>query len=33
VRIGLDADNRSKQASFDDLLNRVDSAINDKGLL
>lgn len=33
VRIGLDTDNRNRQASFDDLLNRVDSAINEKGLL
>lgn len=33
VRIGLDADNRSKQATFDDLLNRIDTAVNEKGLL
>lgn len=33
VRIGLDSENRSKQASFDDLLNRIDTAVNEKGLL
>ncbi len=33
IRIGLDADNRSRQASFDDLLNRIDTAVNEKGLL
>lgn len=33
VRVGLDADNRSRQASFDDLLNRIDTAVNEKGLL
>ncbi len=33
IRIGLDADNRLKQASFDDLLNRIDTAVNEKGLL
>ncbi len=33
IRIGLDADNRSRQASFDDLLNQIDTAVNEKGLL
>ena len=33
VRIGLDADNHLKQSSFDDLLNRIETSINDKGLL
>ncbi|CAN5289822.1 hypothetical protein BH10CYA1_BH10CYA1_28200 [soil metagenome] len=33
IRIGLDADNRLKQASFDDLFNRIDTAVNEKGLL
>lgn len=33
VRIGLDADNRSRQNTFDDLLNYVESSISDKGLL
>lgn len=33
VRIGLDADNRSRQYAFDDLLNYIESSISDKGLL
>ncbi len=33
VRIGLDADNRTKQSYFDELLNLVESSITDKGLL
>lgn len=33
LRVGLDADNHVKQISFDDLLNRVETAANEKGLL
>jgi hypothetical protein len=33
VRIGLDADNHIKQTSFDDLLNRIETSVNEKGVL
>jgi hypothetical protein len=33
VRIGLDADNHVKQTSFDDLLNRIETSVNEKGVL
>ncbi len=33
VRVGLDADNHLKQTSFDDLLNRIETSVNEKGLL
>jgi hypothetical protein len=33
VRVGLDADNHLKPSSFDDLLNRIETSVNEKGLL
>jgi hypothetical protein len=33
VRVGLDADNHLKQTSFDDLLNRIETSVIEKGLL
>ncbi|HEY9677248.1 MAG TPA: hypothetical protein V6C76_04540 [Drouetiella sp.] len=33
IRIGLDTDNHAKQSVFDDLLNRIETAANEKGVL